>query len=162
MISEKAIFLAKQLELVLFGDPWYGSPTLFILADIRIEAVFYKSSNNHHSIAEILLHMISWTNEVLERINGKSATLPAKGDWPIVETYTLESWLKIVSEFESKNKNLISSISNKSDDFLMLITDSNRLNFLGSGVSNYDLVNGLIHHHIYHSGQIALLNKMNI
>jgi uncharacterized damage-inducible protein DinB len=31
---------------------------------------------------------------------------------------------------------------------------------MGTGVSYEELINGLIQHHIYHSGQIALLNRI--
>jgi len=74
------VMLIRELEHVVSGDPWYGSPISIILeaADPRI--VFLRIGNSH-IIAEILLHMIAWAEETQSRLEGKHASQPSRGDW---------------------------------------------------------------------------------
>jgi hypothetical protein len=78
-ISEQ---LKLDLEKVLYGDPWYGSSVYSIIDQVSFEAAFEKPPGSVHNIAGIVLHMISWTEEVIDRMNGLTAQVPSSGDWP--------------------------------------------------------------------------------
>jgi len=69
--SEK---LNHELQNVLSGDPWYGNNVYSIIEQVSFEAAFEKAPGAAHTIAEIVLHMLSWTEEVLDRLNGKEAS----------------------------------------------------------------------------------------
>ena len=87
--SEK---LQHELENVLSGDPWYGDSVYSIIENVSFEAAFEKPMGAAHNIAEIVLHMLSWTEEVLDRLNGKEASLPLSGNWPDTGAPEEQKW----------------------------------------------------------------------
>jgi len=129
------------------------------LNNVKPENAFEHFVPNAHSIAEIGLHLTAWTEEVTSRLTGKPANEPAMGDWPMPVGKTPKDWEKIIFDFKIANEELIricESINpNQWDDEI----NQERNPALGTGVANIELLNGLVQHHAYHSGQIALLSK---
>ncbi len=152
--------LKLDLEKVLYGDPWYGSPVYDIIDQVSFESAFEKPGGSVHNIAGIVLHMISWTEEVIDRMNGQAAQLPSSGDWPDPGTPDEQKWQNYVNDLKLVNVNLLDIIQHfpEEDWNQPFLDDRNRE--LGTGVSFEELVKGLIQHHIYHSGQVALLNRI--
>ncbi len=156
-ISEK---LSKELEQVLSGDPWYGSPVYDIIEKVNFETAFEKPQGSVHNIAEILLHMLSWTEEIIDRMNGMTAQQPSSGSWPETGSPTEQKWQQYVNDLKLVNVNLIGVIQNFPEEQWSEPILEERNPELGTGVSHEELVRGLIQHHIYHSAQIALLTKI--
>ena len=156
-LSEK---LSAELENVLSGDPWYGSSVYAILEPITFETAFEKPPGAAHTIAEIVLHMLSWTEEVMDRLNGASAQLPSSGDWPETGVPGEEKWQNYVNDLKLVNVNLLGIIQNFEAERWNEPFKDERNRELGTGVSFKELVRGLIKHHVYHSGQIALLVRI--
>lgn len=152
--------LSQELENVLSGDPWYGSPVYTILEQVGFEAAFEKPPGSVHDIAGIILHMLSWTEEVLDRMNGMSAGLPSSGDWPDHGAPTEEKWQNYVNDLKLVNVNLLAAIRDFPEEQWTEPFTDERDRELGTGVTFEELVRGLIQHHIYHSGQIALLTRI--
>jgi uncharacterized damage-inducible protein DinB len=126
--------LQASLKNILAQDPWYGPATYDIIDKVSFEAAYEKPPGSVHSIAGILLHMLGWTQEVSARMGGQTAGEPAGGDWPNPGTPDEHKW--------------------------NVPTNDKRNSEEGTGVSYEALIRGLIQHHIYHSGQIALLNRI--
>ena len=156
-IAEK---LSQELENVLQGDPWYGSPVYTILEQVTFETAFEKPQGSVHNVAGIVLHMLSWTEEVLDRMNGLSAQLPSSGDWPDPGTPTEEKCQNYVSDLKLVNVNLLAAIRDFPEEQWNEPIKDERDRELGTGVSFEELVRGLIQHHIYHSGQVAILTRI--
>jgi uncharacterized damage-inducible protein DinB len=150
--------LQQNLQQVLSGNHWYGSPVYTIIGDVSFEAAFQKPLGSVHNIAGILLHIIAWTEEVIDRLNGMDAQQPTSGDWPDPGIPDEQKWHNYVNDFKLVNLNLLGTIEN--------LPDENWYNLVNGTVENdpgttYEaLVRGLIQHHIYHAAQIALLNRM--
>ena len=155
--SEK---LSLELQKVLSGDPWYGNPVYQIIEAVSFEAAFEKAAGASHTIAEIVLHMLAWTEEVLDRMNGKEASLPLSGDWPPTGTPDEQKWQNYVNDLKLVNVNLLGLIQNFPEEQWSEPMNDERNRELGNGVTYEELVNGLIQHHIYHSGQIAILRRI--
>lgn len=153
------INLAEELTKAYNADAWHGSNILDLLLTANPQKVFTHPIPNAHSIAEITLHLTAWTEEVIDRIGGDMAKEPSIGDWPKPKEHSEEEWNSIISDFKKANQKLIASIDNfESSNWTTKVVDQrNRL--LGTGVNNAQLTNGLIQHHAYHAGQIALLIK---
>jgi uncharacterized damage-inducible protein DinB len=156
-ISEE---LSGKLQTVLSGDPWYGSPVYKIIEGISFEAAYEKPPGSAHNIAEIVLHMIAWTEEVMDRMNGLPSGIPTSGDWPPTGAPDEQKWQNYVEDLKLVNVNLIGIIQKFSPEQWDELTTDERDRELGTGVTYEELINGLIQHHIYHSGQIALLNRI--
>ena len=152
--------LQLQLETVLSGQPWYGSNVYDILEGVTFETAYEKPAGSVHNIMEILLHMISWTEEVLDRLNGKEAGLPVSGDWPALGQPDEEKWKLYVDDLKLVNVNLIGLIQRfPEDQWNIAINDKRNAEPV---VTNEELVIWLIQHHIYHSAQIAILKRIII
>lgn len=145
-----------ELQKAYKGDAWHGNNALNILLNADPMKVFTHPIPNAHSIAEIVLHLTAWTEEVIDRLEGAPAKEPLRGDWPApMETSTAE-WDLMVNDFKKANEKLISMLADV--DWTVEVVDA-RNPALGTGVNYGQLVNGLIQHHAYHAGQIALLSK---
>ncbi|HEY4196292.1 MAG TPA: DinB family protein [Mucilaginibacter sp.] len=155
--SEK---LQHELQKVLSGDPWYGNPVYQIIEQVSFEAAYEKPEHTAHNIAEIVLHMIAWTEEVMDRMNGLTAGVPSSGDWPPIGTPDEQKWQNYVNDLKLVNVNLLGLIGNFPEEKWSELINDKRDRELGSGVTYEELVNGLIQHHIFHSGQIAILNRI--
>ncbi|MEJ7694876.1 DinB family protein [Daejeonella sp.] len=147
--------LAKELHETLSGQPWYGSPVITIMNNVGLEKVHDKS-RGPHSIADIIMHMIAWTEETTERMKGKFASNPGRGDWPDPDQ---KSWSELVDLFISANEHLKATIVKMDDDMLAKEVNDDRYPEIAEKGSYEELVKGIIQHHIYHSAQIAILNK---
>lgn len=155
--SEK---LSQELQKVLSGDPWYGDPVYKIIEQVSFEAAFQKAQGAAHTIAEIVLHMLAWTEEVMDRMNGMTAGMPSSGDWPPTGAPEEQKWQNYVNDLKLVNVNLLGLIQNFPEEQWIEPMNDERDRELGSGVTYEELVNGVIQHHIYHSGQITILNRI--
>jgi uncharacterized damage-inducible protein DinB len=158
-ISEK---LQQQLTQILSGDAWYGPNVYGIIEQVSFEAAYEKPPGTVHNIAEIILHMIAWTEEVMDRLNGQTAGVPASGDWPDTGAPDEQKWQNYVNDLKLVNVNLFKVIDDfPAEQWDELILDE-RDGEPSTSVSYKGLVEGLIQHHVYHSGQIALLLRIII
>lgn len=158
-IAEK---LQTSLQQILAHDPWYGPATYDIFEGITFEMAYETPPGSVHSIAGILLHMLGWTQEVTERMVGQTAGEPAAGDWPDPGTPDEDKWKQLIADFRLANVTLAGIIQNFPQDKWNAPTNDTRDRELGTGVSYQALIEGLIQHHIYHSGQIALLKRISL
>ncbi len=146
-----------DLEQVLSGQPWYGEPIYRIIERVTFEAAYEKPIHSAHNIAEIVLHMLSWTEEVMDRMNGMVAQLPSSGNWPDPGKPDEEKWQNYVNDLKLVNVNLLGIIQKlEEEQWNELINDTRN----DEPVTTYkELIHNFIQHQVYHAGQIALLNK---
>jgi uncharacterized damage-inducible protein DinB len=154
-ISEQ---LQQDLETVLYGNPWYGPPVYEIIEQVSFEAAFEKPPGSIHNIAGIVLHIISWTEEVMDRLNGMDAQQPSSGDWPDSGTPDEQKWQNYVSDLKLVNVNLAGIIRDFPEEEWGDLVHGTIEN--DPGTTYEELVKGLIQHHIYHSGQVSLLIRL--
>ena len=149
--------LYQEYQKAFEGAPWHGQSSLEIIRGSDPEKVFVHWIPNAHSIAEIVSHLTVWTEEALERLNGQEAKNPERGDWPGVENG--DDWASMIKEFEVAHRKLLERLQGfSSDDWEIMVID-HRDDSAGTSTSNAELVNGIIQHLGYHSGQISLLQK---
>lgn len=151
--------LIAELKKAFNGDAWHGSNLMQQLKFVKPENAFEHFIPEAHSIAEIVLHLSAWTDEVNARLLGSPAKEPAAGDWPSPLLFTRQEWEKIVFDCKTSNEELIRVCQGLDEsDWDKKVCDE-RDAALGTGVTNAELISGLIQHHAYHAGQIALLLK---
>nr|WP_294795105.1 DinB family protein [uncultured Mucilaginibacter sp.] len=150
--------LQSELKNVLWGQPWYGNAVYVTLSAITFENAAKRPPGGVHTIAEIVLHMISWTEEVIDRINEKPASLPLGGDWPDPGDFDELKWNLYLDDLKLVNTNLLRAIQDFPEEkWDEPIIDERE----DIPVFTYaELVRGLIQHHIYHQGQIGLLVRV--
>jgi uncharacterized damage-inducible protein DinB len=85
--------------------------------------------------------------------------MPIEGDWPDVGKPTAERWQAALTRLQSAHDELIAAVKALPESRLYEATNDTRSAPLGTGVSYYVLLHGIVQHDVYHAGQIALLKK---
>ena len=149
--------IIDQLEREHEGDPWHGTPLVTLLDGIAADQAARKPIAAGHSIWEIVLHMTGWKLEVAKRVDGAPAGEPPDGDWPDVGEPTPARWTAAVQRLTEAQRTLLDAIRRLPEARLFEPTNDPRNRPLGTGVSYYVLLHGVVQHDVYHSGQIAAL-----
>jgi uncharacterized damage-inducible protein DinB len=147
--------LIYNLKEVLTGQPWYGSSVMKLLDGVDPFLVYKKPADGAHSMIDLLYHMLNWTAFTISRFekNESGDEEFENLDWRIIDPEQ-HVWEKGLAAFKSSNNHLLEFLENEPDDFFLdEIVEGRTYNF------RY-LLNGLIQHHIYHSAQIAYVNKL--
>ena len=93
-------------------------------------------------------------------MTGQSAKDPSRGDWSVPSIISEAAWKNIIADFTLANEKLIELLDKFSaDDWVREVRDERIFGIADRKTNNEQLLNGLIQHHAYHSGQIALLLK---
>lgn len=128
-------------------DAWHGPAVKEALADIAEDAIHARIGNSH-SIIELVTHMTAWRNYVTEKLKGNDLfelsdeqNFPKETDWS----------LALVNLEQSQN-NLIQALEKTPDERLQQVVPNRKFKF-------YTMLHGIIHHDLYHIGQIMLLKK---
>ena len=151
--------ITGEIKKSFNGDAWHGNHVMQRLNNVLPENAFKHFIPNAHSIAEIAMHLTAWTEEVTSRLMGNAAAEPQMGDWPMPTEMSAQAWEKIIFNFKIANEELIRFCETiKEAQWNDEIEES--LNpTIANKITNIELLSGLIQHHAYHSGQIALLSK---
>jgi uncharacterized damage-inducible protein DinB len=151
--------IADQLARAHDGDAWYGDPTMTVLRDVTAEHASRRPIARAHSIWEIVLHMTSWQREVLRRLHTRVAHEPEDGDWPAPPAPSEDAWRDTVARLETAHRELLAEIERFPPFALGEILGDARDAPLGSGVTYYVLLHGIVQHNLAHTAQISLLKK---
>lgn len=130
--------LVHRLKATYRGDPWHGK---------SLKAILEISDTPLPSKAlKLLNHMIAWRKYVADILNGAryKIELNTPEDWPPV-TQTQEEILHALEQ--SQNKLILAIDHFKGDGWYDLLGDTK--------YACLDLVQGVIDHDIYHSGQLV-------
>jgi uncharacterized damage-inducible protein DinB len=152
--------LIDQFKRAHDGDPWHGSPITQILKGVIAEQAATRPPNGAHSIWELVLHATGWRNEVARRATGEPAQEPEAGDWPEVGDPTPERWKAALAALDASHLRLVEVVRGMTDQKLLQPTSDPRNRELGTGVSYYELLHGIVQHDAYHAGQIAIVRRV--
>lgn len=134
--------IADELIRCHEGDPWHGPSLRKILGELTAARAVAKPIAAAHSAWEILLHMDAWHHVVLRRLDGEQCKEPPQ-DFPSPLTISEEAWLSACASFGE-------TLHVMAERIRSVNTDDPKIDSMLSGV---------VHHLIYHSGQIAILAK---
>ena len=152
--------LIDQFQRAIDGDAWHGDPVMDVIARASFKQAAAKPASASHSIRDIVRHMTAWTNEVRSRMNGAPAGTPREGDWPKAAGRDETAWKAEKAALLAAHQALIADLSRLTDGDLFKPIKDPRNRATGTGVTKYVLLHGLVQHHAYHSGQIAILAKL--
>ncbi len=151
--------IIDQLQREHGGDPWHGSPLLEILQGVTAGQAAAKPLQGAHSIWELVLHITAWKGEVRKRLSGAPSGEPEEGDWPAVGAPTVDRWNEARERLQKAHDALLAAVRQLPESRLFEATNDPRNPPLGTGVSYYVLLHGLVQHDVYHSGQIGMLRS---
>lgn len=156
----EAARLVDQFKRAHDGHPWHGSPVKAILKGVTAKQAATKPPNGAHSIWELVLHITGWRHEVAQRATGGPAGMPAAGNWPRIGDPTPARWKAALKALDASHEQLVTIVRGMSDVHLLTRTNDPRNRRLGTGVTYYELLHGIVQHDAYHAGQIAILKKV--
>ena len=151
--------IIKQLKDFEKGKIWIGTNYNEKLNSISEKDVFIRPFPNLHSISEIISHLTVWRNETILKIKtGEgSITDDCEENWLTNDKLIEKGWNKIISEYKDSLSELIEILETKDDSFL-------NEKYFDTDFKDYFeyqfVVYGMLHHDIYHLGQLGIIIKL--
>ena len=128
-------------------DAWHGSSVKEALADVAEEQAFNRIGDSH-SIIELVAHITAWRNYVTEKLRGNDSI-----ELTDEQNFLKErDWNKALLNLEQSQVNLLKALEETPDEKLNEVVPNRKFKF-------YTMLHGIIHHDLYHTGQIVLLKK---
>ncbi|MCX2681326.1 DinB family protein [Galbibacter sp. EGI 63066] len=147
--------LISKLKNSFEETPWYGDSVLKIISGIDSRWVNTVPANSKNTIAKIVQHMINWRLLALEKLKGNltyEIKIDSADDWPEVFINNESEWNALLDKLKKSQRDIIAFLSTKNDAFLTQQTP-------GRSYNHEYLVEGIIQHDIYHTGQIVMIAK---
>lgn len=150
--------LINQLQEVQNQNLWMGQNYAKKLHNIDEDNAFIRPLPNLHSVAEILSHLTIWRKETLLKIKtGKgSITEDSEENWLPNERLIKSGWNEIRKQYQNSLKEIIDFLDDKDDGFL-------KEKYYDTDFKDYYeyrfVLNGMLHHDIYHLGQLGIIIK---
>ena len=145
--------LIEQLVEIEKGSPWLDETFEKKLTAITDDNAFIRPLPGMHSIAEIMSHLVIWRFEIISRLQGNDRNLweSSPENWKSNEELQTRGWNDLINKFNESQIQLISMLKTKEDSFLNTKYKDRNFQYL---------LEGFLHHDLYHLGQIGLVNKM--
>jgi uncharacterized damage-inducible protein DinB len=144
--------ILDQHDRALHGGAWHGDSVWEILQGIPPEQAFARPLPAAHTIWELVAHMTFWETEVFRRIQKLPPQSEVELNFPEMPEATAENWELVLDGLRRSNT-----------DFRQCLAalDDSRLDepLSAPDKSIYLELHGVIQHHLYHGGQIALVMK---
>jgi uncharacterized damage-inducible protein DinB len=153
--NPKVSHYVAQFSAMYDGHPWYGDSLCQILESITPAKAYWQPTNGAHSIAQITSHMIYWRQSLIKRLNGDFDYKPSmKSDenWKSNELLKKARWKSLLNSLAESQAQLLTLLARQKDSILKQ-KYSDKATF-------QDLINGILQHDLYHTGQIAYLKSI--
>lgn len=151
-MNETQRILAEYDRVMRGNAAWHGDPIWQILGTISAESAAKRPLAAAHSIWEIVMHMTFWEGVADQRLSGQRAGLVEELNFPAQPEATAENWQNTLDEFRQSNAQFREALSKMDAASLDDLSAAGKRSF-------YEEAHGLIEHHVYHAGQIAMLQK---
>ncbi|WP_339791080.1 DinB family protein [uncultured Imperialibacter sp.] len=146
----------SQLKDVYTGSPWYGKPVRTILREIMPEKAGVRPDDSSHSVFQLAQHMLTWRSYVVEQLKGNEryqVPIDSEKDWSQTGATSAAEWIELLHAFDDNQKTLLDLIQKTS-------TDTFEKQVPGKSYGFKHLIEGIVHHDIYHAGQIVTTAKV--
>ncbi len=144
--------LASQLKQVYEGTPWYGKNVVKSLGEVAVGKALLRLGDSYN-IAELVHHILAWRQYVLRLLTqGKHTSVPDSENFPTIDRMSMEEWQDLLARLDESQEALLLALTETSMDPSQQIDEK-------SSFTVEQVVQGAIHHDIYHVAQINLLSK---
>lgn len=148
--------LKNQLYRLYEGEVWHGPSIKEVLTGVLPSTATTRITPQSKNIAEYLQHLINWRTFALEKMTGGDSfdiILNSEADWSTINELSQEQWNELIENYEESQTELLEVLGTYSDRKLEAIVPGRKYSFAM-------LIDGIIHHDIYHSGQMMLIRKL--
>jgi len=146
--------LTRQLSDTMDGEPWIDETYSKKITTLTEEQAYTRPHPDVHSVAELVSHVLVWRYSVLSILKGstRTITMDSPDNWKDNDTLRKEGWTELKEELYKSQQDIIAFLEQQDDDYLQKLDKE--------GHSYLYYAEGLIHHDMYHLGQIGLVIKM--
>ncbi len=144
--------IKKLFEDLFAGEPWLDVNLVQTLEGIPWQQAAKKPAALPNSIWEIVNHIISWRENVLQRLQGKSIPTPEHNYFLPVEEHSEAAWNKSLLKLNESQAKWIHYLGEMDTTTFDTVYPANNK-------SAFEHIHGIIQHDAYHLGQIVLLAK---
>jgi hypothetical protein len=145
-------FLRDQIETTFKGDSWHGPNLVKTLTGIDYEQALMRPLGERHTIWELTDHIAFWMEEVWKSVRDHERLNPdKKSDWPKMVA-SEEEWAQSVNRLEAAVNMTLGELASWTDDDLEKMVPGEKFSFK-------QMLHGVVHHNLYHAGQINLLKQ---
>ena len=144
--------IVKVLQHTYEKNAWHGPAVKEVLENVT-PADAQKRLSDSHSIIELVAHMTAWRLFVVKKLQGNT-------EYKVTDEMnftTPTDWVKVIEELDASQARLIEALKSFDSSKLYDPVPHGSYNY-----NFYTLLHGIIHHDLYHAGQIALLKKQKI
>ncbi|WP_299213750.1 DinB family protein [uncultured Dokdonia sp.] len=154
-------YYAQQLEAINYKALWVGQNVMEKIDGISDHTAFIRPIPELHSVAEIIGHLIALQIEVINKLrvhfNLQQRYQPLH--WRSNEELKTIGWKQLKEDYEKSILSIIVLIGDKDDS---LLEKTYREENYKSIYPFEFALEGVIHHAIYHLGQISITIKLLI
>jgi len=148
--NNKAVVDRVRIQLQEFydGDPWVTQNFKDKVLSIEPTDAFARLNGHSHTAAQLVSHMTAWRNFAVQKLTGNDdydIEDNSEADWPVPD-----DWEAVCAEFETSQKRLLAAIDGFPLDGWSGKVPKRNYSFLY-------MINGIVQHDYYHSGQIGSL-----
>jgi hypothetical protein len=152
-------YIISQLRNIQDGELWMGDTFESKISSISEVEAFTRPLPNLHSPAELIAHLNEWRKDIIFVIkNGHGQlTMESHLNWRGIEELKNTGWGSIIEEYKKTTAEVIGLLQNMEDSFLK--RQYREKDFSKSHEYSF-IVNGLVHHDLYHLGQLGIVIKL--
>lgn len=150
--------IITQMEDIHHGDNWIGVNMENMINPLN-EQEFFFSATGFHSVAETLSHLTVWRNESILKISTGEGSITDNDptNWKNNSELIGKGKDSILESYHESLKNLLDVLADKNDDFLdQTYYDTDFKDYYPFSFLLY----GMVHHDLYHLGQIGMIVKI--
>lgn len=146
----------EQFNQIFSGNPWIDESFHKKLDNLSDVQVFFESPGHNHSVAEVVSHITEWRREIIRRLNYNSSermlTVQSVNNWIPLQQLKETGWDQLYAALRESQQEINNLLDDKDDIFLDEL-------LAGTEFNKEYFVAGLLHHDVYHLGQIGLILK---
>jgi uncharacterized damage-inducible protein DinB len=154
-MQNELAFIRSQIVDAWSGSPWFGKSAKALLSEVNEEVAFQKP-NDQHSALELLWHIITWREFVIDRLQHSPQMRMEyfdKNNWRPLDHADISLWNQGLERLSETQNELLALLDQKDDSILDKQVAERDYNF------RY-LLHGIVQHDAYHLGQIAYITKL--
>lgn len=146
--------LLRQLRDVQEGGLWLNESFKNKIDKLTDDEALSRPIPQIHSVAELVSHILEWRKECMLRLSGvRTDLMNSTQNWKDNDTLSQIGWRNLKTDFYESQSELIHLVENLDDAQL-------EKRYLDTNQNIYYLIEGIIHHDLYHLGQIGITIKL--
>jgi uncharacterized damage-inducible protein DinB len=146
--------IVRQLHEIQEGSLWFDQCFKDKIDGLSDFEALTRPIPQVHSVAEHISHMLEWRKECMVRFKGlRTELMNSPDDWKGNTELSKIGWTELKNAFYNSQSELIRLMESQDDTYL-------ETKFLDTGYNFHYLIEGIIHHDLYHLGQIGVTIKL--